>query len=296
MTDFPKSARKPALYCSFVALACYAGFAVAQIPEDTPKKTLADLAVSSSHSGRLELKVRQMPLAKVLDSIADKTHIPLHYSSLPKVLVTATCVGITLKYVLECLLDHKADLVVRYPHSPSKTVNNSAIAEAWILGSSLDGIVAEDFTATKMTANESSFALLQAQQNTESESDRIENLLKMAQSQNPEERATAIGALLTEGFANDPNVTAALEQALSDQDSTVRSQAVSSYAHREGSAAVTEAIQEALNDSSADVRLMAVDSITNDVALLQQATNDSDETIRTLATIKLEELTALTDK
>ncbi len=41
---------------------------------------------------------------------------------------------------------------------------------------------------------------------------------------------------------------------------------------------------------------MAVDAITDDVALLQQAVNDSDEFIRNLALAKLQELTKQTAK
>ncbi|MEQ1483971.1 HEAT repeat domain-containing protein [Methyloglobulus sp.] len=283
--DFSQSVRNGV----FVLLIGYAGLNAAQIPVKTSTNALADLVVNDEKNGDLQLKVRQMPLAKVLDSIANKTHIPLHYSLLPEDLVTATCVGTTLKQVLECLLDRKADLILRYPHAQSKTANNGQIAEAWILGSRLDDTAAENFPAPEV---EGSFDLFQNQQNTKTEQDRIDELLKMAQSENPEERAAAIGALLTEGREDDPDVKAALERALTDQESIVRSQAVSSYAHRENSAAVSEVIQEALNDSSADVRMMAVDSITDDVALLQEAVNDSDATIRSLAAIKLEELTA----
>jgi HEAT repeats len=287
--DFPQSVRNGV----FVLLIGYAGVNAAQIPVKTSTNALADLVVNDEKIGDLQLKVRQMPLAKVLDSIANKTHIPLHYSLLPEDLVTATCVGSTLKQVLECLLDRKADLILRYPHAQTQTANNGHIAEAWILGSRIDSAVAENFP---VTGDEGSFDLLQNQENTKTEQDRIDELLKMTQSENPEERAAAIGALLTEGREDDPDVKAALERALTDQDSSVRSQAVSSYAHRENSAAVSEVIQEALNDSSADVRMMAVDSITNDVALLQEAVNDSDATIRSLAAIKLEELTAVTVK
>ena len=288
--DFSQSVRNGV----FVLLIGYAGVNAAQIPTKSTTNALPDLIVNDKKNGDLQLKVRQMPLAKVLDSIANKTHIPLHYSLLPEDLVTATCVGTTLKQVLECLLDRKADLILRYPHAQSKTTNNGHIAEAWILGSRLDDTAAENFPVPEV---EGSFdLLLQDQQNTKTEQDRIDELLKMAQSENPEERAAAIGALLTEGREDDPDVKAALERALTDQESIVRSQAVSSYAHRENSAAVSEVIQEALNDSSADVRMMAVDSITNDVALLQEAVNDSDATIRSLAAIKLEELTAVAVK
>lgn len=36
--------------------------------------------------------------------------------------------------------------------------------------------------------------------------------------------------------------------------------------------------------------MMAVDGITDDISLLQEAINDKDETIRALATLKLEQL------
>ena len=81
----------------------------------------------------------------------------------------------------------------------------------------------------------------------------------------------------------------ALENALTDQDDNVRAQAISSLAHREGAGAVA-AIQEALHDKSIDVRVMAVDGIVNDKALLEQAANDSDEIVKSLAIEKLKAL------
>jgi len=120
--------------------------------------------------------------------------------------------------------------------------------------------------------------------------DQTEELIKMAQSKNPSDRAEAIGALLAGGRKGDPQVKATLLEALADKDANVRAQAISTLAHREGSGA-TAAIQEALHDHSVDVRIMAVDGITDDAAMLQQAINDSDETVRSLATTKLEELT-----
>ena len=145
-------------------------------------------------------------------------------------------------------------------------------------------------TATAKEGNKASLTLLQNEQNAEAEPDQTDDLLKLAQSRNSTEREEAIGALLADWREGDPNVKAALELALTDQDDSVRTQAISSLSHREGSSAAG-AIQEALRDSSVDVRLMAVDSITDDNPLLQQAINDSDETVRSLAATKLEQLT-----
>ena len=277
--------------CVIVLLMGFAGITLAQTPE-VPGKALTDLVVTDDKGSELQLEVRQMPFAQALDSIARQIHVPIHYSVLPEGMVTATCVGTTLKQVLECLLDRKADLIVRYSRSPTLVDGNGQVAEAWILGSRLDGYPANraDCAATAGQAGGASLLLKKKDQDTEAESDRTDDLLKMTQSKNATERADAIGALLAGGRKGDPEVKAALLEALTDKDANVRAQAISTLAHREGSGAAA-AIQEALHDSAVDVRMMAVDGITDDTALLQQAINDSDETVRSLAAIKLEELT-----
>ena len=125
------------------------------------------------------------------------------------------------------------------------------------------------------------------QQDNEMNVDRTEELLTKAHSNKPDERAKAVGDLLTGGRKDDLEVKATLERALTDKDDEVRAQAVSSVSHREGNEAAA-VIQQALLDGSADVRLVAVESIVDDMALLQQALNDSDESIRSLAETKLE--------
>lgn len=285
--DFPQ----PFLKCTTQRLiVLLIGFSSVGFAQTSTDKSLADFVVSESKGAELQLEVRQMPLAQVLKSIAEKTHVPIHYSVLPEGLVTATCVGSTLKQVLECLLDRKADLIVRYPRDPAKIEGKGQVAEAWILGSRIGGDTAKADCPVLGLAGNGSLTLRQNGQNAESEPDRTDELLKTAQSKDPAERAEAIGALLAGGREGDPDVKAALEQALTDKDANVRAQAISTLSHREGSAAVG-AIQEALHDDSVDVRMMAVDGITDDVALLQQAVNDSDETVRSLAEIKLEQLT-----
>jgi len=293
---FSKPFRQFALPCIIVLLIGYPGVSVAQIsandPAMTPSNAMADLVMTDSKGSEFQLKVKQMPLAQVLDSIAHKTQVPIHYSILPEGLVTATCVGATLKQVLECLLNGKADLIVNNPQGLANSDSKGQVAEAWILGSRLDGAtataIAECPISVGQTADNGSFTLSQKLQDAEAAADRIDELLKTAQSKNPTDREEAIGQLLAEAQGN-PEINAVLERALTDPDENVRAQAISSLAHREGANA-TGAIQVALNDDSADVRLMAVDSITNDVGLLQQAVNDSDETVRSLATVKLEQL------
>jgi hypothetical protein len=287
-----KPFRSYAMQNIIVLLMGFSDVTFAETAVKTPSKALTDLVISDSKGSEIQLEVRQMPLAQVLDSIAGKTHVPIHYSVLPEGLVTATCVGPKLEKVLECLLDRKADLIVSYSRDPAKVDSKGQVAEAWVLGSRLANSQSPGncIAISGQTTDKGSLMLRQNEQDAEAEPDQTNELLKSAQSKNPTERAEAIGALLANGRNDDPDVKAALEKALTDQDANVRAQAISSLAHREGNEA-SGAIQEALHDKAADVRLMAVDSITDDVALLQQAINDDDETVRSLAAIKLEELT-----
>jgi HEAT repeats len=273
-------------------LLLFAGKTLATITTQPSNSPMTRLVMSENMGSELQLEARQIPLASVLDMIANKTHVPIHYSALPEGLVTATCVGTTLKQVLDCLLNGRADIIFRYPNNLTK----AQIAEAWVLGSKLDGIAAKDCPTLSSVEDKNSLSFAQSLQNRESElDDHMKVLLNMAQSGNTEERARAISALLSAGYENNPEVKATLEQALNDQDASVRAQAISTYAHREGGTA-TEAIQQALQDSSVDVRLMAVDGITEDIDLLEQATNDNNEAVRNLAAMKLAELNANTIK
>jgi HEAT repeat protein len=258
---------------------------------DAPHKALADLVTNGDKGSEIQLEVRQMPLAKVLESVAKQTKVPIHYSVLPEGVITATCVGTTLKPVLECLLNRKADLIVRYPKNSDKVEHKDQILEAWVLGSKLE--TPTNSSLCTATSESGSMSLNRKDFDRENDVDQSNEILKLTKSKNAAERADAIGALLAIGRDGDPTIKAALEEALHDSDASVRAQAVSTLTHRsdtkDESAAV---IQEAMQDESVDVRMMAVDGITDDVVMLQQAVNDSDEVIRGLAQAKLDALTA----
>jgi hypothetical protein len=255
-----------------------------------------DWVVSDSKGSELQLEVRQMPLERVFSTITAKTGVPIHYSVVPQGLVTATCVGATLKQVMECLLSRKADLIVSY-HKPTtqaqaKVSDKNQPSEMWVLGSRFtDTANCSGATATQQTINNASVKSPTSQVNAaEVEPDQTDDLLKRAKSKDAAARADAIGALMAAGRVGDANVKRALEEALTDPNANVRAQAISSLSHREGSAAAAAALQDALHDADAGVRLMAVDGAGYNIALLQQAVNDDDDTVRTLAISKLEEL------
>ena len=248
----------------------------------------AALVIGEDQAAAFQLEVNQLPLGQVLKDVAKQTGIPIHFSVLPEGLVTATCVGGNLKPVLECLLNKKADLIVRYPRESSKIAMNGEIVEAWVLGSRLDA-VQNDCRA----GNTNSIGTMTLRQrNEQAEANQQKDLLiKAAQSNEAPKRAEAVGALLGLQIKGDPEIKEVLEKALLDPAAEVRAQAISTYARLENEDATT-AIQQAMQDTSVDVRMMAVDAITDNDALLQQATQDSDVTIRDYAKLKLDELSS----
>jgi predicted methyltransferase MtxX (methanogen marker protein 4) len=278
---------KFARLCMYGLLFIFCSLSIADPLEISPEKKEIDFVLSKEIDGITKVKASQLSLKQVLDTLASKVNIPIHYSTLPAGLVNATCKASDLKQLLECLLDNKADLIVRYGKKQAKSDMRKPVVEAWILASKANSAFPK--AEMPIITDNNSGANKASQQDSEVVNDRVEVLLTKAHSLNPKERAAAVGALLT-GRKGDPEIRATLEQALYDQDSEVRAQAISSLSHREKNQAIG-AIQQALKDSSDDVRLMAVEGITDNVALLQQALNDSDESVRSLAEIKLELLT-----
>ena len=273
----------------FIALPfIFNGLAIAQEPGSPASKSQGQISLCSAKDGRLQLKVSQMPLAQALDALADKTNTPIHHSKLPGDLFSVSCTEASIKQALECLLRNKADLILRYSDKQDK----AKITEAWVLGTPTQTTaIKPQIPMTAEKDDQENQAIFSKNQPAKAaKADRTEQLLAQAHSVKSSERAKAISDLLAAGRKGDLIVKTTLEQALSDEDAEVRAQAISSLAHREGSAAAS-AIQQALEDSSADVRLMAVDGITDEADLLQQALNDDDAAIRSLAEIKLELLT-----
>ena len=106
----------------------------AAVDVSNPEDQNIRLVMTKDSGAELQLEARQAPLAQVLDSIASKTGVRINYSVLPEGLVTATCVGSTVKQVMECLLLRKADLVFRYSRQASKADPQGQPEEAWVLG------------------------------------------------------------------------------------------------------------------------------------------------------------------
>ena len=233
----------------------------------------------------LQLEARQLSLPQILKKITEETGVPIHYSVLPKELVTATCVGTTVKQVLECLFDKKADLIFRYAKNASKNVSLKRPAEVWVMGTNFG---AEEACTMAVMQARNPVAGMQAQAG---DTKGVDKLLEQIKTQDPEQRADAVALLAAEGPKNDANVNSALVSALSDKNADVRAQAVFGLARRESGDAPA-ALQNAMQDGDVSVRLMAVGNAGDNAALLQQALGDSDETVRAFAATKLEALSS----
>jgi hypothetical protein len=230
----------------------------------------------------LQLEARAIPLAKILRKITEQTGVPIHYTVLPQGLISATCVGTTVKQVLECLVNKKADLIFKYPPKTGKGNHLQQPQEVWVLGTNFDSTQKDTENCQKVESK----LIVEKQDVLPNKPENRDQLLEIAKTGDAKQRLDAVSQLAIQDRHNEA-IREALETASSDKDASVRAQAVFGMSRREGSAAV---LQNALHDSDVSVRLMAVDSMDGNAILLQQAVNDSDETVRELAKIKLQAL------
>ncbi len=235
------------------------------------------------------LEVERAPLTQVLTEIGTKSGMQIHFSVLPQATVTATCAGDTVEQILRCLLGVDVGLVMRTaePKPVAGGTKAEAGQELWILGSSY----AQERAIRRVSA-ECAVADETADPKSMAKAENRSKLLDTASSaRDAKARAGALSRLIAEAPRGDPEVRAGLERALTDQSGDVRAQAIYGLALRVGPEAAP-LLQDALRDQDPSVRLMAVSSAWNDdtgAALLRAAAADPDETVRTLAALKLEE-------
>lgn len=245
---------------------------------------------------KLLLEARHAPLIQILKTIADKTGALIHYSVLPQAPVTATCAGLTVKAVMECLLGNRVDRIYRQMPATKgiKTVSlngkvNLQPIEIWLMGSrfsSVPNTMQCTLDGNRLTNNPTAnnptpdLALLRMAQVTGDP--RFTELKKQA-----------IAILAAQGKTGNPalddEVIDTLQQALTDPDAETRAQAVFGMMNQDSTN--TEVLHDALQDNNPDVRLMAVDSADANnpaaQAILQEALNDRDETVKAAASAKL---------
>lgn len=122
----------------------------------------------------------------------------------------------------------------------------------------------------------------------------VEVLLGALKSGDSAARLQALQSLDQSGMADQGTVLSALHDALSDVDIAVKGYAIQALAQRGGPQAMGY-LRDALRDSDPSVRLMVVDSVIgtpDGLPLLQEASSDSEESVRSSASRGLKEALA----
>jgi hypothetical protein len=252
-----------------------------------PASIQITLSKQANTAIRLEAKAAQ--LGQILKAIADKTGVNIHYSVLPEAPVTATCVGANVGQVMDCLVAKQVGLVAHKAQQDKP-------AEFWLLGSSVGSCQAVTVMPTPLnTAARDQLVepaptpeeQAQIDQANQEQLDLLLEQLKKAKGAG--QRAEAITNLASVGKIDDPNVRNALEEAMVDQDASVRAQAVGTMSYLDKDNA-TDYLGRALRDKSPDVRIAVVDKAGGNTDILERAFADGDESVRSYAAAKLTEL------
>ena len=190
---------------------------------------------------------------------------------------------------MDCLVAKQVGLVA---HKEQK----DKPAEFWLLGSSVGSCQA--VTVASSPIQEAAVQQPTPEQQAQAElalQEQTDHLLKQTQSKDPNQRAEGIGNLGAVGPKDDPAVDEALRTAMNDTNADVRAQAIRAIVQR-GGEEVADQQGLALKDKDVNVRLTAVSDIQDDETLLQQALNDSDQSVRDLAKDKLQDLASRQSK
>ena len=206
----------------------------------------------------LTLQVEQLPLAVILERMGQSLqfgwHDPGVLSNEP---VSVACTGARLEVLLDCLLAGRHSYLIRQ-REPGVPFSQ----EVWLL-------------------KPASVRILQATASPESAGS-----LKQQR-----QRARHLARFIADDRADRVEVKAYLLEGLVDASPLVRAQAIFGLSQQEPEQA-TRALATGLEDGDASVRLAAVENAGHtvaDTALLRTALADEDESVRTLAVLKLEE-------
>lgn len=245
-------------------LVCY--FAI------NPLLAQAEFIEIKQNNKLLELSAEQVTFTAILDKITATTGVVIHHALLPQQLLSLHCKCQTLSQLVDCIFAQQANTVLRFSR------HGKQLAELWILN-------------TQFTPSTPSVTYRTDTQTLTPSTD-MQQLIALTKTGKAANRADAVIRLARQAKPQNNAARQALTAALSDPDASVRVQAVAALANTEGEQ-TTKALQIALSDVDVSVRLMAVDSAGNNIAVLQQASMDTNETVRTYAMTKLIELKTL---
>lgn len=216
-----------------------------------------------------QLQAEQVALPAILQTLQADSGVIIHHSLTAEKPVSATCAADNLPSLLKCLLGESVNLVFgpRQGGVPS---------EVWILGSTAA-------TKTSLECLKPDVVVSGDKLGREME---IQRLREQAGSNDPRQRGNALYALAETGADDVDDV---LSNGLKDASALVREQALGGWVRLYGADAAIPELYQAINDPVASVRLRAVE-LSVEPLLLRQASQDSDNAVRQLAKVRLEEL------
>lgn len=233
-----------------------------------------------------QLQANQAPVNLILDKITAVTGVILHRTVLPQDPITATCVGSSVKAILDCLFNHKTAMIARYAEDAQAQKNpTDQLKEIWIMGSDY-GLDNKQCVTAMHPVSSTDGATQSLESMLTLNAENLDVLLKKAKSTDITERMNAVAGLGRSGEAGNSAIQATLQNALQDVSPQVRAQALNSIVSREGEGAVY-ALENALHDPDLSVRMMAVDVAGNNKNILEQAMADTSKTVREYAATKL---------
>lgn len=252
--------------------------AVLQENSHNRQQPAIEISLPENNPGAIRMRASQAALSRILDALADKTGTKIHYAGLPSKPVSAICAGADVKTVIECLLG-PVDLAVKLPDKHSKPAANnknaSQIAELWLLSTETNNRLITATTGT--TAAVEQPAKPHRLTAAEKDRDRLDETLQETASKNPEQRATAIYNLGLTGPKDDPDVKAALKQALTDEDPNVREQAAASI-RQSGDPDLIAELNRQTNASNDAGPVTDENSLSQDLVLLHKAMQGGEKT------------------
>lgn len=250
--------------------------AVAKLPAKAEINSSIKFSQSVTSGAQLQLDVKQALLPDIIKEIAAKTKVEIHYSVLPEIPVTATCVAGKVQQLMECLVGKQIGVVSHKPEGGTQE-------QIWLIGSSMS--VCSSASAVVPEADTAAYEPPQPPDKKQSNTllGRLKNAKTSA------ERVEALGQMTMGADIKDPKVRKALNDALADGDPNIRSQALSAYTQLDKDNAV-DAIGRALNDEDRVVRMAAIDTAADNLDLLEQAVNDRDASVGNYAAAKLAQL------
>ena len=228
------------IFAAFIIGLVTPGMLIAESKGNTVNAAHSDLpstiqlSVSRPPNPLIQLEARNASLTQILQQITEKTGAIIHYSVLPEEPVTATCAGVTVKNVMECLLGSRIDRIYRKLPVQSTILDTAKVniqpVEIWLLGSRFGNAVSTmqcTFDGSRKTINTSG-------NTSDSDANPSKALIRMAQISNDprfaELRKQALSILAiqakTGDAETDAEITETLHKALTDEDAEMRAQAV----------------------------------------------------------------------